>query len=432
LQSQQADRRDGTVQPAAFANDSFPCQNCNQPSAACSCRAANAGAKKAGDGFPTVKLTGFFQLDLGFSQQSPNNRATLGDIADNLDFRRVRFAATGNVAENTSYIAEFDIAQTQPRFVDVWMQFASTQLGNIRIGRFRQPFGMTDLTSIRELPFLERPLPFALNPFRQTGIMLFDTALDDQVTWAVSGFRHLSDNFGNVYADNGGYGMATRLTMLPIDGGDELLVHLGCDYSYHDPGRDLVQYAYTNEFFGGQNPLLGPASLSVLPIDFIPPFVNTGQMPTQRTNLFNVEGAFSLGRLLFQSEGRWSQVDLLSGERNTFPSAYAHVRYVLTGEVIPYNRKAGVFGRVKPARPVNLLCGDFGAWELAARGSYMDLNGVGLPGPGRRLTDATLGLNWYVNDYTKFQFNWINSDLDDPTRGDSSAQTYALRGQIDY
>ena len=82
--------------------------------------------------------------------------------------------------------------------------------GNIRVGRYRQPFGMSELTSIRELTFLERPTAFALAPFRQTGVMWFDTARDDRVTYALSGYRYNSDPFGNVYTSAGGYGMASR------------------------------------------------------------------------------------------------------------------------------------------------------------------------------------------------------------------------------
>ena len=190
-----------------------------------------------------------------------------------------------------------------------------------------------------------------------------------------------------------------------------------------------------DEFFVGQQPNLGPPGLSVLPLVSVPPNVNTGAMPTERTNLFNVEGAASWGSLLIQSEARWARVDLLDGTSTTFPAAYAHMRYVLTGETIPYNRQSGVFGRVKPAHPVDLWCGYWGAWELAARVSYIDLNRPGVPDatrPGRRLTDVTLGLNWYLSDHTKFQFNYIHADLDDPILGSSQAQTFACRGQLDF
>jgi len=415
------------VPEPSLASHSSACPICNFPLQHCTC-----AYDKPSGGTPSVRVTGFFHLDAGLYNQDAVNRATLGDIADGAGFRRARLAATGNVSDRTSFMMEFDFAQFQARFVDVWMQFKDTPLGNVRVGRYRQPFGMTELTSIRELPFLERPLLFALSPFRQTGVMLFDTALDERMTWAVSGYRYLSDNFGNDYADTGGYGLASRLTMLALDAGDDRIVHLGVDYSYNDPGRDEVLYASPNEFFVGQNPELGPPGLSVLPVSGVPTFVNTGIMPTDRTNLFNVEGAVSLGRLLLQSEARWAVVDLKDGTQNTFPGAYAHLRYVLTGETIPYNRQAGVFGRVKPAQPADIACGYWGAWEVAARVSYLDLNGIGLPGPGRRLTDVTVGLNWYLSDHVKFQFNWIYADLDDPTLGGSNAETYAFRGQIDY
>lgn len=382
--------------------------------------------------YPQVKLTGFFQLDWGFYDQDAENRATLGDIDDSLGFRRSRLAAAGKVSESTSYILEFDFALAQPRFVDVWLEFAETPLGTLRVGRFRQPFGMNELTSVRELPFLERPLVFGTEVFfRQTGAMITNSVADDRLTWAVSGFRYLSDNFGNVYSDSGGYGVAARVTGLPIDRGQRLL-HLGADYSYKDPGRGLVQLANTNEFFGGQNPILGVGGLSVLPLVNVPAFVNTGPISARREQTFNVELAAARGPLLLQSEARWAIVEDDTGVVNTFPSAYAHVRYMLTGEVIPYNRPAGVFERITPGRPADVRHGDFGAWEIAARVSYIDLNGSNLAGPGRRLTDTTIGLNWYLNDRTKFQFNWIQAHLDDPTIGDSRAGTFALRGQLDF
>ncbi len=406
-----------------------PCAACQHTGSPCRCPQGGTAAKSA---FPTAKLTGFFQLDMGFYDQDAANVATLGDIQNGLGFRRARLAAVGSVSEQTSYIMEFDFAQAQARFVDVWMQFAETPLGNVRIGRFRQPFGMTELTSIRELPFLERPLLFGTDLFfRQTGVMLFDSAAEDRLTWAVSGFRYISDNFGNVYADEGGYGVETRLTALPVDLGDRVL-HFGVDYSYKEPGRGLVQLANTNEFFLGQNPILGAGGLSVLPLVNVPPFVNTGQIAARREQEFNVEAAMGLGRLAVQSEARWAFVEDNTGVVNTFPGFYAHVRYMLTGEVIPFNKPGAVFGRIKPACPANFRQGDWGAWELAARVSYIDLNGTNLPGPGRRLTDTTVGLNWYVNDRTKFQFNWIHAELNDLTLGDSRADTFAFRGQLDY
>jgi len=388
--------------------------------------------------FPSVRLTGFFHSDAGWIHQDAVNRETLGDIQDGWAFRRARLAAAGNVSEDVGFIVELDFAQSQPWFVDVWMDFQNVgNFMNLRIGRYRQPFGMNELTSIRELPFLERPLLFALAPFRQTGIMAYgnDDEDDSNLTWAVSGYRFLSDNFGNAYGDDGGWGLATRGTMLPIyENGGERLVHLGADYSFNDPGRDVVQFVNVPEFFLGQNPLLGPAGLDKLPLDQVTPFVNTGAVPANHTHIFNLEAAAGAGNLYFQSEARWAVLDRQNGQpTETFPGAYAHVRYILTGEDLPYNRASGLFGRIVPANPVKFGGGGgVGAWEMAARWSWLDLNGTNLPGPGRDLTNLTLGLNWYLNGFTKFQFNYIHAGLDDPDLGESDANIFGMRGQLDF
>ena len=379
--------------------------------------------------FPTAKLTGFFQLDSAWFSQDAENLQTLGDIDDGLGFRRARFAGKGNVSEEIQYIFEFDIAQSQARFVDVWLQKDNTRFGNVRIGRFRQPYGMSELTSVRELPFLERPVTFTQSPFRQTGVMLFDTTPDEYGTWAVSGIRFLSDNFGNVFSDTGGYGIVSRLTRIALEWGNDRLLHFGADYSFSDPGRGQVQLVSTNEVFVGQNPNIGPSGLSVLPIIGVTPFVNTGLLDAENVELFNVEGALALGRMAIQSEARVVRVERASGEVLSFPGAYAQLRYMMTGETIPYSRKNGVFGRIVPRNDWN-SSGGIGAWEVLGRVSHLDLNDADIN--GGRLTDFTVGCNWYWNRYTKMQFNWIHSRLNDDVIGDSRANAFAIRAQLDF
>ncbi|MCA9126003.1 MAG: hypothetical protein KDB22_02920 [Planctomycetales bacterium] len=387
--------------------------------------------------YPDVKFSGFFQLDAARFGQSAASVATLGDIQDGTGFRRARLSASGNISEQSSYQMEFDFAQAQARFVDVWGQVKGTPFGTMRIGRFRQPFGMTELTSIRELPFLERPTIFALAPFRQTGIMFSNTAFDQAATWAVSGFRTLADNFGNIYGDDGGWGTAERVSFVPHDGGDGgTLLHVGFDHSYIDPARNQLQFASQDEVFVGQQPNLGPNGLSVLPIVNVPAFVNSGVFNVDHVHLFNVESGVGLGRAAIQSEYRWANVNLPTGQNATVHGGYVTARYVLSGEAIPYNRATGVFGRVKPEQPLNIGNGQWGAWEIATRYSMIDLNPlVGLPGvtgPGRRLNSSDLGINWYWTANSKCQMEWINASLADPTVGKSVTNTLAGRVQFDF
>ena len=70
------------------------------------------------------------------------------------------------------------------------------------------------------------------------------------------------------------------------------------------------------------------------------------------------------------------------------------------------------------------------AWELAARYSYLSLNGPGVQ--GGRLNDVTLGINWYLNTYLKFQLNYIRAMLANPVHGSSDTNIVALRAQVDF
>jgi len=379
--------------------------------------------------YPTVKITGFFHLDTGVFNQDATNRLTVGDIQDGNSFRRARIAAKGNVTEQTRYIIEFDLAASLPRFVDVFMEFDDVPLlGHVRIGRWKQPFGMAELTGVRDLPFLERAVPFTFTPFRQTGIGFYDHSDEEMMTWALSGYRFQSDAFGNNTGDNGGWGLAGRMTFLPYyEDEGRRLVHFGLDYSFNDPSSDGLRYFNQPEIQIGRT----TGGLLQAPFSGVPAFVNTGLIPTRHVNVFGVEAAAAFGNLYLQSEVRWAVVKLLNGSTETLPGAYVQLRYVLTGETLPYNTKGGVFGRIVPREDFDFHGGP-GAWEATFRWSYIDLNGNGFPGPGRRLNDLTTGLNWYLNGHTKLQFNYIHAFLNDPVLGDSDADIAAVRAQIDF
>ncbi len=79
-----------------------------------------------------------------------------------------------------------------------------------------------------------------------------------------------------------------------------------------------------------------------------------------------------------------------------------------------------------------------GAWEVASRWSYVDLND-GLV-QGGRVQNLTQGVNWYLNPYCKWVFNYIHSWSDGrdffptPTNNLISSQTdaFATRVQLDF
>ncbi|MCA9231412.1 MAG: porin [Planctomycetales bacterium] len=381
-----------------------------------------SSADLSGKEFPQIGVTGFFHADALYFSQDADNEALVGDATDIADFRRARLAAKGKVAENVNYMIEFDFAfPGRPSFMDVFVDIEDIVPGHLRIGQWRQPFGMDALTSVRDLTFLERALPFALAPFRQVGVGMYDTAYDERVTWAISGYRFPTDVFADVAGD-AGYGTSTRETILLFhDPQSNTTLHVGGSYTYNRPANHAARIRSAPEVGFNQLDFRNTAN----PVPF---FVDSGSLPARSYQITNIEMAGSRGAFLVQSEFYFARVEQESGPRANFHGGYAQTSYVLTGEYRAYNKAQAVFGRVIPH--CNSGKSGRGAWELAGRWSYLDLTSVGIQ--GGVLNDVTCGLNWYLNRYTKLQFNYIHAFLERPSGANSDADIFGARAQLDF
>jgi phosphate-selective porin OprO/OprP len=122
---------------------------------------------------------------------------------------------------------------------------------------------------------------------------------------------------------------------------------------------------------------------------------------------------------------------LPGGERDLhFWGGYAQVAYTLTGEARGYDRRFGklatnIFNVNTPGWATRRDGGGWnfgrGAWELAARYDYLDLNDSTVRGGIAQ--GVTLGLNWYLNNNFKFQFDYVNDWRDDKGGGVNGVTT---------
>ena len=402
--------------------------------------------------YPNVTVNGFFQADVGFFDQSLNNMRTLGagnpangDIQDGADFRRFRMSARGSVVENVNYFAQIDFGFFgRPTFTDVWLEITHVPvLGFVKIGQWKQPFGLETVTSVRYQTFMERSSLFqAFEPFRHIGVGTYNYSESQMSTWAGSVFKTGQDQFGDDIGDNAGISFAARGTHLAWyeEGENSSLyyLHMGGAFWYGNPGNDKMRYATIPEFYIGSfgSSPGNPVGTSKVPIPNVangtPPFVDTGTFNCNNFQHYGGELAWSHGPFFVQSEAMLAVVNPQNNlAQMHYKGAYAAASYFLTGESRPYDKKAGCLDRVKPLQNfrTDTGCG-YGAWELCSRYSYIDLNDGNIN--GGRMTDWTAGVNWYLNPYTKFQFNYIKSFLANPTYGHSYANMLGLRAQIDW
>ncbi len=136
--------------------------------------------------------------------------------------------------------------------------------------------------------------------------------------------------------------------------------------------------------------------------------------------MFNM-GAFSV---VGEYQNTWLQRD--GGLDLFFHGAYVYVAYFLTGEHQPFDRATGTIARVEPLENFFLVrrCGGgtghgWGAWQIAARFSYLDLSDADIRGGDQR--NFTLGFNWLWNAYARMQFNYIYGEIKE--RGPVAGQT---------
>jgi len=351
-----------------------------------------------------------------------------------VEFRRARIFFEGTVYERVIFKAQYEFANTgdgKTDFKDVWLGLK--KLGfvrDLRVGHFKEPFLLEEWTSSKYITFMERGLNNVFFPGRNMGIMAQGNQLEKKLLWQ-AGFFYNTNDQGFAFEDWGdaGFDVAARLTGVPLYADDGAkVVHLGLGYihQFRDGATDTLQFAQRPESHLAQD------------------WADTESFAANDSDILNFELASVWGPFSAQAEFTGTWVQGTQGLRDSqLWGLYAFVSYFLTGEHRVYNLGNGRFGRVKPTANFNPTRGDWGAWEIAFRYSYLDLNDKDLT--GGRLWDVTAGVNWYLYPNLRLMFNYIHGDVDDrvstnpavppvpPTLGvRGSGDIFQMRAQIDF
>jgi phosphate-selective porin OprO/OprP len=257
-------------------------------------------------------------------------------------------------------------------------------VGSVRVGYFKEPFGLEETTSSNDISFMERSLTDAFVERRNLGVMAQRRFTEERrMTAALGVYRDANNNLET----GSGYGVTGRVTGAPILAEDgRRVLHLGLSATYRDPGADGLSFSQKPESFQAQ----------VL--------ADTGTFAAEQDVRLGLELGAVRGSLSFQSEAIVARSQGVGGAGDpTFWSTYLMGSYVLTGEHRSYRDRVGAFGSVHPEGP--FWNQGRGAVELVGRYSYLDLNSAGID--GGRLQDGTLGLNWYANRNMRVMVNYI-------------------------
>lgn len=372
------------------------------------------------DGNFKLKIGGRIMNDWGWLKQESSTEEFIGDQVDGTILRRARICIRGDIYKNVEFKADYDFADGDPEFKDVYISVKDIPyVGSFYAGHFKEPYSLEEMMSSNHMTFMERGLNNVFTPSRNTGFALMNRILDNRMTCAAGVFRN-ADDFGNSEGDSsteGGYSLSSRITGLPY---------------YKDDGRRLIHTAFS---YSHQNAFEESVRFRARPtVRLADNFVDTGSFSAEHFNLYNPEFAVVYGPFSIQSEYTFANIGaddiaINGGDDPRFSAWYVSGSYFLTGEHRTYDKREGFFVRIKPYENFDLK-GGWGALQLIARYSEIDLNDEGIK--GGRLQDITLGFNWYLNPNTIIRVNYVHADAAISETDDASADILGIRFHIDF
>ena len=400
----------------------------------------------------------------------------IGKLRDGVDLRRARIRLEGAMYENMLYVFEYDFANTSigqgtgtPQFglatgvdrittvanlpavpiavpTDMWIGFRKIPfIGNIRVGNQKEALGFERLESSRFLNFMERS--FNNDAFYSTfgngwspGVSFFSFTEDIRTTWAAGVFKNITNAF-NYDVGGGDYAETARLTHLFLyeDNGEELM-HLGISGRNSAINGGLDRFRVRGPERAGESvgwPTYGNTGI----------FAGSGGQQDINIESVNVFGPWTIDAEYDFHFVNNASLGAHQPDVGTvmFSGGYVEVLYFLTGEYRHYLREAAVFDRIVPKRNAFWVKGKDGkpnekgpgAWQVGIRYNYLNLNDKTIE--GGVLNDITMGVNWFINPNSKFQWNYSVTDRHSPSspgvaggQSDGTIQGFGMRYAVDF
>lgn len=323
------------------------------------------------------------------------------------------------------------------------------------LGYMDIPWTLDEATSSNDIMFLERPssqvvaTEFGGGDFRSG----FGARANGNRYWASLYLTGPQSGSPHTGANIGSYSLLSRASYQIVEN-DAASVHLGLNGGHLFNSRANT----TTTTSSGISTVDGKTALALgdRPELRVDPTVilNTGNIPAGSGTVAGVEGAMAYGPFFVQSEyfhywvqqrpGGVNPSDGLANARSptlNFDGGYVEASYSLGGQR-RYVKETGAYSGVIPTHPFALTGDGWGALEIAARYSEINLNDQFTPGGAPHLSGGInggeqkgidFGLNWHPNLNVRFMLDYIHTDVSKlykPTTN-GAAPTSLAGAQID-
>jgi phosphate-selective porin OprO and OprP len=348
------------------------------------------------------------------------------DLSSGTDFRRARLGVDGRAFGDWDYnlLYEFGGAGEEDagHIYEMWIQYSGLKPFHFRIGAFTPAYGLDDQDSTNGMLFLERAAASDI----ARGLAGGDSREAAEV-WANGDRWHLnaavtgravgvvnSQATGVSQPFDSQLGFIGRVGFLPVRT-DTALVELGVHGSYvarpadtggPDTAANAARYAITLQ----ERPELRVDGTRL---------ISTGAINSRHADTVGLEAAAQFGSLFLQSEYERIKIERMNPAAGAgdpdFHGYYLDAAYILTGEKRRFNTASWAFDGPPVNHPFNAKDGTWGALEVAARYSDIDLNHHAGARGSAPAADAVRGgeqkiwsggLNWYPNSGVRFMLDY--------------------------
>lgn len=331
-----------------------------------------------------------YSVNEGNTQNSLDNSP---EFNSELRRARVNFKHKLNKDWNAKLQISFEEEDDGSEVGDAYVRYSGWKSLQLTMGKFKEPFGLENMTSTKNTTFLERSMvSSAFSPDKNKGLML--SGSPGSTSWAFALIDLEAED-----KEHAPYAMSARGSWGVISSTDQTL-HFGLSGSLRMLDGEKFEVDERAE------------------IHSLKKVVESGSIETDKLLLTAVDFSWVGGPMSLQSEYMHADLDAVnSNESITMNGYYFQMSYFLTGERRNYKR--GAFYAITPNSKK-------GAWELTTRYSVLDVTDAS---DGSRQNTTTLGINYYYDDNIRLIGNLLHSQSSEYVNGSREGNGVGFRIQ---
>jgi len=362
----------------------------------------------------SLRVGGLLQTDYryyDYDSQDPDK--------NKFDIRRARLFVQGNLTDRFSYKFEYEFQGAgSRRLLDAYGDVHLLPYLSVRVGQFKEPFSLEQVTKDKNIVFAERSMAYYLTPGRDVGVMAHASVWDDRINYGLGLFNGDGED-DSTGGDVDEPQFTGRLVFAPFrKWGPSWLedFQFGGSLSYARIDRNNVSVHVKTTGLTSFFDVSSSAKFNII-------------READKSYRYGAELGWAFGPFALASEYiklQFRDIKTSADQFNAdFEDTYVSLLWMVTGERPSY--KNGVFQPITPKR--SLWEGGWGGLGLAVRYDVFEADDAAYDtlveeGDSVRKAKAyTVALNWFIDPNIRLILDATRTEFDRPLQIDRDSIT---------